>query len=169
MKVTTMQVNHLRTVFNQMLGTLRLSAEDCKKAFQELEQVVPDADVKDAMQSGVLLSDSVLSKISQCCEIVGQKPLTVHESLDEDFVKDFRRELAQIRSADARGLFVLAKASQLIHLHMGTEVALLASAQLAGHYRVGTLLEDCLEDKLAFVERTRRLIYKRMPHRHAAA
>jgi hypothetical protein len=29
---------------------------------------------------------------------------------------------------------------------------------MTGHYGVGVLLESCLADKLAFVERTRRLI-----------
>jgi hypothetical protein len=29
---------------------------------------------------------------------------------------------------------------------------------VTGHYAVGVLLESCLADKLAFVERTRRLI-----------
>jgi len=37
-------------------------------------------------------------------------------------------------------------------------VALTAAADLAGHHGVGVLLESCLADKLAFVERTRRVI-----------
>jgi hypothetical protein len=36
--------------------------------------------------------------------------------------------------------------------------ALVAAADVTGHYAVGVLLESCLADKLAFVERTRRLI-----------
>jgi hypothetical protein len=37
-------------------------------------------------------------------------------------------------------------------------MALVAAADASGHYGVGVLLESCLADKLAFVERTRRLI-----------
>jgi hypothetical protein len=45
-------------------------------------------------------------------------------------------------------------------------VALIAMADVTGHFGVGVLLESCLADKVAFVERTRRLIRppsKRMP------
>jgi len=35
---------------------------------------------------------------------------------------------------------------------------LVAAADITGHYRTGVLLESCLADKLAFVERTRRMI-----------
>jgi hypothetical protein len=35
---------------------------------------------------------------------------------------------------------------------------LVAAADLAGHHGVGVLLETCLADKLAFVERNRRII-----------
>jgi hypothetical protein len=37
-------------------------------------------------------------------------------------------------------------------------VVLIAAVDLTGHYGVGVLLESCLADKVAFVERTRRLI-----------
>jgi hypothetical protein len=52
---------------------------------------------------------------------------------------------------------------------MGEYVALIAAADLTGHYGVGVLLETCLADKLAFIERTRRLIRERIAQRVAAA
>jgi hypothetical protein len=52
----------------------------------------------------------------------------------------------------------LAKANHLVHLRVGEYVAMIAMADMTGHYGVGVLLESCLADKLAFVERTRRLI-----------
>jgi hypothetical protein len=48
-------------------------------------------------------------------------------------------------------------------------VALIAAADLTGHYGVGVLLETCLADKLALIERTRRLIRERIAQRVAAA
>jgi hypothetical protein len=39
---------------------------------------------------------------------------------------------------------------------------------MTGHYGVGVLLESCLADKLAFVERTRRLIRNLIEGRVAA-
>jgi ferritin-like metal-binding protein YciE len=46
----------------------------------------------------------------------------------------------------------------LTHLRIAEYVALIETADLTGHYGVGVLLESCLADKLAFVERNRRLI-----------
>jgi ferritin-like metal-binding protein YciE len=80
------------------------------------------------------------------------------ERLQEIFVEDFRKELADIKSPIARELYVLAEASQLIHLCIGEYVALIAAAEMTGHYGVGVLLESCLADNIAFAERTRRLI-----------
>jgi hypothetical protein len=55
-------------------------------------------------------------------------------------------------------IIILAKASHLTHLRIGEYVGLIVVADLSGHFGVGVLLESCLADKLAFVERTRRLI-----------
>ena len=74
------------------------------------------------------------------------------------FAEDFRRELGEIQNPTARNLFVLAKASHLIHFRIAEYKVLIAAANLSGHYGVGVLLESCLADKLAFVERTKRLI-----------
>ena len=78
--------------------------------------------------------------------------------LHDVFVEDFRKELAEIQSLEAKRLFVLAKANHLVHLRIGEYVALVAAADLTGHYGVGVLIESCLADTLASVERTRRLI-----------
>jgi hypothetical protein len=62
----------------------------------------------------------------------------------------------------------LAKANQLIHLRIGEYVALVAAADVSGHYGVGVLLESCLADTLAFVERTKRLVRNIIETRVAA-
>lgn len=58
----------------------------------------------------------------------------------------------------ARHLFILAQANHLIHFRVSESKALIAAADLSGHYGIGVLLESCLADNLAFVGRTRRLI-----------
>jgi hypothetical protein len=78
--------------------------------------------------------------------------------LHDVFVEDFRRELGEIQSPEAKLLFILVKASHLVHLRIGEYVALIAAADVTGHFGVGVLLESCLADTLSFVERTRRLI-----------
>jgi hypothetical protein len=80
--------------------------------------------------------------------------------LQDVFVEDFRRELSEIQSQEARRLFVLAKANHLSHMRSGEYVTLVAAADVCGHHGVGVLLESCLGDHLAFVERTKRLIHR---------
>jgi hypothetical protein len=46
-------------------------------------------------------------------------------------------------------------------------MALIAAADMTGNYGVGVLLESCLADKLAFAERTRRVIRKVAEQRFA--
>ena len=81
--------------------------------------------------------------------------------LQDIFVEDFRKELAEMQTPEAKHLFILAKANQLMQLHLGEYVALIAAADVTGHYGVGVLLESCLADKLAFMERTQRFIRER--------
>jgi hypothetical protein len=56
----------------------------------------------------------------------------------------------------------------LIDLRIGEYVALVAAADVSGNYGVGVLVESCLADTLAFVERTRRLIRNIIETRVAA-
>jgi hypothetical protein len=78
----------------------------------------------------------------------------------------FRRELAEIQNPAAKALFVLIKANHLIHFRVAEYVALVAMADVTGHFGVGVLLESCLADKLAFLERTRRLIRNAIETKH---
>jgi ferritin-like metal-binding protein YciE len=57
--------------------------------------------------------------------------------------------------------------NQLMHLRIAEYVALIAMADVTGHFGVGVLLESCLADKVAFVERTRRLIRHTIESKHA--
>ena len=63
----------------------------------------------------------------------------------------------------------MAKINHLTHLRIGEYAALIAAADVTGHYAAGMLLESCLADKLAFVERNRRLIRERIKARVATA
>jgi ferritin-like metal-binding protein YciE len=92
--------------------------------------------------------------------LIGEKPVKFSDRLLDVFVEDFRRELTEIQSHEAKRLFVLAKLSRVVHLRIGGYVLLTAAADLTGNWEVGVLLESCLADELAFAERTRRLIRK---------
>jgi ferritin-like metal-binding protein YciE len=153
-----MPVTNPKELFVMLLSDVRQSTERSAKIYQEISQAAQDPDVKEALESRAWISEKDLSAIDRCFELIGEKPVKLSGRLQEVFVEDFRKELAEIQNPPARHLFVLAKAIHLIHFRIAEYAALVAAADMTGHYAVGVLLESCLADKLAFVERTRRLI-----------
>jgi ferritin-like metal-binding protein YciE len=153
-----MPIKDPKEVFLVLLSNVRQGAERGAKIYQEFSQLAQDPDIKEALEARAFISDQALAKIDRCFELIGEKPVKGTGRLQEIFVEDFRKELAEIQSPVAKHLFILAKANHLTHLRVGEYVALTAAADLTGHYAVGVLLESCLADKLAFVERNRRLI-----------
>jgi ferritin-like metal-binding protein YciE len=153
-----MIVKNQKELFVMLLSDARQNAERSTKLYQEIGQAAQDPDVKEALESRAWISEKDLAAIDRCFQLIGEQPVKLSGRLQEVFVEDFRRELAEIQNPIAKHIYVLAKASHLVHLRMAEYVALVAAADVTGHYAVGVLLESCLADKVAFVERTRRLI-----------
>ena len=147
-----------KDVFVALLSDVRQNTEKATKAYQEISQVAQDPDIKEVLESRALISTQILAKLDECFRLIGEKPVKLSGRLHDVFVEDFRRELAEIQSPTAKRLFVLVKLSHLVHLRMAEYVALVAAADITGNHAVGVLLESCLADKLAFIERTKRLI-----------
>ena len=152
-----------------LLSDLRHGAEKTTKIYEELGQAAGDPAIKEALNAREFISSQILSRLDECFKILGQKPVPVTGKLHDVFVEDFRRELKEIQSPLARRIFILAKASRLMHLRVGEYVALIAAADVLGHPAIGVLLESCLADKLAFAERTRRLIREQLREQRVAA
>ena len=152
-----------------MLSELRNGAERSQKVYDELGQAAQDSQIKEALDAREMVASQILARLDQCFKLIGEKPVKVNERLHEVFIEDFRRELNEIQTPVARKLFVLAKASHLVHLQAAAYRALITVAEAVGHPGVGVLLECCLADKMAFAERTRRLIRDRIEQRLAAA
>jgi ferritin-like metal-binding protein YciE len=153
-----MIVKNQKELFVMLLSDARQNAERSTKLYQEISQAAQDPDAKEALESRAWISEKDLAAIDRCFQLIGEQPVKLSGRLQEVFVEDFRRELAEIQNPIAKHIYVLAKASHLVHLRMAEYVALVAAADVTGHYAVGVLLESCLADKVAFVERTRRLI-----------
>ena len=153
-----MTVDNPKELFVQMLSDVRQGTERTTKIFQEISELAQDPDVKEALDARVFVSGQIIAKLDQCFKLIGEQPVKLSGRLHEVFAEDFRKELAEIKNPLARHLFILARANHLIHLRMAEYVTLIAAADLSGHYGVGVLLESCLADKVAFAERTRRLI-----------
>ena len=149
---------HPKDIFVRLLRDVRRGTERTTKVFQEISQLAQDPDVKQALEARVFISDQLLARLDQCFKLIGEQPVKLSGRLHDVFVEDFRKELAEIQAPAAKRLFILAKALHLIHFRIAEYVALVAAADVSGHYGVGVLLETCLADKLAFVERTKRLI-----------
>jgi len=147
-----------KETFVMLLSHVRQGTEKATGIYNELSKIAEDSQVKEALEARAFVSQSVLAKLDQCFKLIGEKPVQLSGRLQEVFIEDFRKELNEIQSPAARHLFVLAKLVHLTHLRIGEYMALIAAADLTGNYGVGVLLESCLADKLAFVERTRRLI-----------
>jgi len=163
-----MPIKDQKELFVWMLSDLRQGAERSTKLFQELGQLAEDPDIKEALDARVFISAKTLGALDECFKIIGQKPVNTKGRLHEVFAEDFRRELAEIESKEGRRLFVLSKVIRLMHFRIAEYEVLIAAAELTGHPGVGVLLESSLADKLAFVERTRRLIRHRLEQRVAA-
>ena len=147
-----------KETFLLLLSHVRESADKANKIYDEMGQIAQDPQVKEALEARAFVSQGVLAKIDQCFRLIGEQPVKLSGRIQEMFLEDFRKEANEIQSIPAKRLFVLAKLVHLTHLRIGEYAALVAAADASGHYGVGVLLESCLADKLAFVERTRRLI-----------
>ena len=153
-----MPVQNQKEIFVQLLSSLRQGTERSTKFYQEISQVAENPDIREALEARAFVSEKVLATLDQCFKLIGEQPVKTSSRLHDIFVEDFRRELAEIQNPAAKHLFVLVKAIHLTHLRIAEYAALVAAADVTGHYGVGVLLESCLADKVAFVERTRRLI-----------
>jgi ferritin-like metal-binding protein YciE len=147
-----------KEVFIMLLSDARNNTERSAKVFQEFSQAAQNPDVQEALEARSFVAEKNLEMLDRCFEIIGEKPQKLSGRLQEIFVEDARKELAEIQSPVAKHLFVLAKATHLAHLRYAEYQVLLAAADVTGHFGVGVLLESVLADKLAFLERTRRLV-----------
>ena len=153
-----MSVNNPKELFVLMLSDVWQSTKRMKDLFEEIGEKAEDPNVKEALEARAFVSQRIHETLDQCFNLMGEKPVKTSGRLYDIFGDDFRKDLAEIHNPVARHLFILAKASHLVHFRISEYKALIAAADLSGHYGVGVLLESCLADNLAFVERTRRLI-----------
>jgi ferritin-like metal-binding protein YciE len=153
-----MKVDNQKGIFVLLLSDVRRTTERMNAFFGEFSQVAQQPEIKEAMEARAFVSKKTLEKLDEAFRLIGEKPVELTGRLHDVFVEDFRRELAELKAPAVRHLFILSKAIHLTHLRIGEFVALVAAADLTGHYGVGVLVESCLADDLAFVERTRRLL-----------
>jgi ferritin-like metal-binding protein YciE len=153
-----MSIKTPKELFVMLLTDVRLGAEKSEKVYDEIEQLVQDPEVKEALQARAFVSGKVLATLDECCKLLGEQPAELTGRLQETLIEDFRRELAEIQSPVARRIFALMKLNHLAQLRTNEYFALIAAAEAVGHHEVSLLLEACLPAKLIFVERTQRFL-----------
>jgi ferritin-like metal-binding protein YciE len=146
-----------------MYGTDRSAA-----IYKELGELAQNPEIQEALAARAFVSQQNLEKLDEAFKMIGEKPVEFSGRLHDVFVEDFRRELGETQSPEAKRLFVLAKANHLNHMRTAEYMTLVAAADISGHHGVGVHLENCLADHLAFVERTKRLIHLVIEARIAA-
>jgi ferritin-like metal-binding protein YciE len=155
-----MAVNSPQEMFVLLLSDVRRKTERSVGFYEEVAKLAEDPDIKEAVEARAFVAEKSLDKIDQAFKLINQKPVELTGKTEEVFVEDFRREVAEIKAPGVRKLFILSKLMHLTHWRIGEYVALVAAADSTGHFGVGVLLESCLGDYLAFVERNRRIIRK---------
>jgi ferritin-like metal-binding protein YciE len=155
-----MPVKNPKETFLFLLSHVRQAQERTTTILDEISKVAQHPEIKEALEARHFVSEKIVSTLDEAFKMLGEKPMPITGRLQEVFLEDFRKELAEIQSPEAKRLFILAKLIHLFHLRVGEYVALIAAADMTGNYGVGVLLESCLADKLAFAERTRRLLRK---------
>jgi ferritin-like metal-binding protein YciE len=153
-----MPVKNPKELFVSILRQVRQGTERSAAIYKELGGLAHNPEIQEALEARAFVSEQTLAKLDEAFKIIGEKPTDLTGRLHDVFVEDFRKELGEIQSPEARRLFVLAKANHLSHMRTAEYVTLVAASDLSGHHGVGVLLESCLADHLAFVERTKRLI-----------
>ncbi len=153
-----MPAKNPKEVFLMLLSNARQNTERAANIYREISQVAENPDVREALESRAFIANKNLEALDRCFEVLEEKPVKLSGRLQEVFLEDFKKELAEIQSPAARHLFILAKAVHLAQLRMAEYTMLVAVADVTGHFGVGVLLESVLADKLAFLERDRRLV-----------
>jgi ferritin-like metal-binding protein YciE len=155
-----MTVRNPEELFVWMLSDVRQREDRAKTLLQEIGKMAEEPDIKEIIDQRLFIRDQIVATLDQCFKVIGKQPVPISSKLHDVFLEDFQRELKEIESPMAKGLYIRAKLNQLMHLHIGEYTALTAMADMSGHYGAGVLLETCLADNMAFVERSRRAMRK---------
>ena len=163
-----MPVTTPKQLFVALLSNLKQSNEKAASIYTEIGQAVQDPGNQRGLEARAFLSEKTVATINQCFKVIGEQPVKFTGRMQEMFIEDFRKELAEIQSPVAKKFFVLAKLTHLTHLRIGEYKALIGMADVSGHHGVALMLESCLADKVAFAERTRCLVRHMVEQKVAA-
>jgi len=153
-----MAIRSAKELFVLLLSHARQGTERSATVYEELSEVVQHPEIKEALEARAYIGNQGLERLDQVFKQIGEKPVPLTGRMQEIFVEDFRKELSEIQSPEAKRLYALGKIAHLIQLRVAEYITLIAAADATGNFGAGVLLESSLADHLAFAERTKRLM-----------
>src|SRR3954463_8468277 len=97
-----MKVSNPKELFVLLLSDLWQGAERANQFFQELVPFVQDREIQEALEARVFLSDKIIETLSASFKLIGEKPVLLNGRMLEMFFENFREQLGEIQSVDAR-------------------------------------------------------------------
>ena len=153
-----MIVESPKDFFEFLLSSAAEDAERLPQALEQLSRDVEDKNIGDVLNAQAIVLRNMISVLGRCFRFLGCQRTETHGRLLDMFIEEHRRDLAEISSPTARRLCVLTQASALIQFSIGEFATLIAIAEMIGNSGVCLLLDGCLAENTAFIERTKRLI-----------
>src|ERR1700751_2790755 len=136
-----MPIRNPRELFVRILSHARYGTERSVAVYKELSDLAQNPEVQQALAARAFVPQQNLEKIDEAFKLINEKPVNVTGRLLDVFVEDFRSDLADMQSPEAKRLFVVARANQLSHMRAAEYSSLLAAADVSGNSGVGVLLE----------------------------
>src|SRR5512134_484246 len=93
-----MSVNNPMEVFVLLLSDVRRKTERSIEFYSELNKIAEVPEIKEALDARAFVATKSLEKIDQAFKLINQKPVTLTGRLEDVFVEDFRREVAELKS-----------------------------------------------------------------------
>ena len=152
-----------KELFVRLLSGVRQGSERGAKIYEEISRMAEDTEIKGVLEARAFIAEKSLATIDRVFQIIGEKPEKVSTRVQDTFTEEFRKEVSEIEDPVTRRLYFLARANHLNQLRIAEYGTLVAAADISDHSEVGVLLESCLADRLAFAERSTRMV------RHIAA
>src|SRR5579872_7278956 len=102
-----MPVRNPKELFVAILSQIRSGTERSTAIYKELGELAQNPEIQEALQARAFLSQQIIVKLDEAFKLIGERPVAVNEKLNDVFVEDFRKELAEIQTPEAKRLFVL--------------------------------------------------------------
>src|SRR5678816_4740854 len=93
-----MAVNNPQELFVLLLSDLRRKTERSVDFYRELNKIAEQPEIKEALEARAFVAQKSLDTIDEAFKLLNEKPVTLTGRIEEVFVEDFRREVAEILS-----------------------------------------------------------------------